>query len=122
MLSKHLKVGLVTLFSCLALMLGLLSSTGIASAHSTQALQSQASASTLAADNQCRTFLVRTRVFTPFFNNSFGGDFNSFSSNRFGEGFNPFQQNRFGNRFGNRFEFREVARWVTVCTNHHHHG
>jgi len=108
-------------------MLGLLSSTGIASAHSTQALQSQASASTLAADNQCRTFLVRTRVFTPFFNNSFGsnsfgGDFNSFSSNnRFGEGFNSFQ-NRFGNRFGNRFEFREVARWVTVCTNHHHHG
>src|SRR6266849_3203030 len=117
MLSTHLKVGLVTLFSCLALMLGLLSSTGIASAHSTQALQSQASASTLAADNQCRTFLVRTRVFTPFFNNSFGGDFNSFSSNRFGEGFNSFQ-----NRFGNRFEFREVARWVTVCTNHHHHG
>jgi len=99
-------------------MLGLFSSTGIASAHSTQALQSQASASTLAAD-KCRTFLVRTRVLTPFFNNSFGGDFNSLSSNRFGEGFNTFQ-NRFGNRFGNRFEFREVARWVTVCTNHHH--
>src|SRR5262249_43688347 len=114
-LSTHLKVGLVTLFSCLALMLGLFSSSGIASAHSTQALQSQVSASTLAANNQCRTFLVRTPVFTPFSFNRFGGDFNSFSSNRFGEGFNPFN-----NRFGNRFGFREIARWVTVCTNHHH--
>src|SRR3989442_10089527 len=106
MLSTHLKVGLVTLFSCLALMLGLFSSTGIASAHSTQALQSQASASTLAADN-CRTFLVRTRVFTPFFNNSFGGGFNFFFSNkRVREGFNFFQENMIGNRVGNTFRKR----------------
>src|SRR5713101_8381729 len=95
MLSTHLKVGLVTLFSCLALMLGLLASTGVASAHSTQALQtqtSQTSVSTL-ADDRCRIIRVRRfENFSPFgFNNEFGnGRFN----NEFGNG-------RFNNEFGN---------------------
>ncbi len=39
-LSFSMKVGLVSLFSCLALLLGLLSSTGVASAHTATTLQS----------------------------------------------------------------------------------
>jgi len=38
-LSVGMKVGLVILFSCLALLLGLLSSTGMASAHTANTLQ-----------------------------------------------------------------------------------
>lgn len=38
-LSVGMKVGLVSLFSCLALLLGLLSSTGMASAHTANTLQ-----------------------------------------------------------------------------------
>ncbi len=39
-LSLSMKVGLVSLFSCLALLLGLLSSTGVASAHTATTLHS----------------------------------------------------------------------------------
>lgn len=53
-LSLSLKVGLVSLLSSLALLLGLLSPTGIASAHSATTLQS-AHVSTIAlADDQRR--------------------------------------------------------------------
>jgi hypothetical protein len=48
-LSLSMKVGLVSLFSCLALLLGLFSSTGMASAHTANTLQSvHISSSTLA--------------------------------------------------------------------------
>ena len=40
-LSLSMKVGLVSLFSCLALLLGLFSSTGMASAHTAQTPHSQ---------------------------------------------------------------------------------
>jgi hypothetical protein len=43
------KVGLVALLSCLALLVGMFGSTGVASAQSTQAAQGQA---------QCRTYTV----------------------------------------------------------------
>src|SRR5215467_16138829 len=43
--SKSLKMGFVALFSCLALMLGMFASTGIASAHSANAAQSKTSTS-----------------------------------------------------------------------------
>ncbi len=69
MLPMRLKVGFVGVLSCLALMLGLFSSTGIASAHSTQALQSQTSASTLAEDRgrvRCRTFTTVNARFNGF--------------------------------------------------------
>ena len=100
MLPTHLKVGLVTLFSCLVLMLGLFSSTGIASAHSTQALQSQtsqANTSTL-ADDRCRFIVVRSFE-------DFGGN------SSFSDRFNP---------FGHRFDFfhrRSVFRVIRVCTH-----
>src|SRR6266566_5453329 len=99
MLSTHLKVGLVTLFSCLALLLGLLSSTGIASAHSTQALQSQASqasASATLADDRCRTIVVRS--FENFGENPF------FFRDRF---------NHFERRFG-FFHHRVVFRVIRI--------
>ncbi len=69
MLPMRLKVGFVGVLSCLALMLGLFSSTGVASAHSTQALQSQTSASTLAEDRGlagCRTFTTVNSRFSGF--------------------------------------------------------
>lgn len=61
-MSTRLKVGFVTVLSCLTLLLGLFATTGIASAHSTQALQnqtSQASASSTLADDRCERFWVR---------------------------------------------------------------
>src|SRR5579864_695152 len=67
--SMRLKVVFATVFSCLALVLGQFSSTGVASAHSTQALQSQASASTLAEDRgrvRCRTFTTVNQRFSGF--------------------------------------------------------
>ncbi len=75
MLPMRLKVGFVGVLSCLALMLGLFSSTGVASAHSTQALQSQASASTLANDRdqaQCRTYTTVNSRFSGFEDQSTG--------------------------------------------------
>jgi hypothetical protein len=60
-MSTRLKVGFVTVLSCLTLLLGLFATTGIASAHSTQALQSQttqASASSTLADDRCERFWV----------------------------------------------------------------
>jgi hypothetical protein len=46
-MSIRLKVGFVGVLACLMLVLGLFSSTGVASAHSTQAVHSQTSVSTL---------------------------------------------------------------------------
>ncbi len=66
-LSVGMKVGLVSLFSCLALLLGLLSSTGIASAHTANTLQSvRVSANALADDsptNGCPGGAVSTTTF-----------------------------------------------------------
>jgi hypothetical protein len=45
-MSTRLKAGFLSVLSCLAIMLGLFASTGIASAHTAQATQSQVSAST----------------------------------------------------------------------------
>ena len=56
-LSLGMKVGLVSLFSCLALWLGLLSPTGIASAHTATTLQSaHISSIALAADQRRGNF------------------------------------------------------------------
>ena len=52
--SFGMKVGLVSLFSCLALLLGLLSSTGVASAHTANTLQSAHISSIALADDQRR--------------------------------------------------------------------
>ena len=53
-LSLSIKVGLVSLFSSLALLLGLLSPTGIASAHTANTLQSAHISSIALADDQRR--------------------------------------------------------------------
>jgi hypothetical protein len=53
-LSLSMKVGLVSLFSCLALLLGLLSSTGLASAHTATTLQSARISAMVLADDQRR--------------------------------------------------------------------
>jgi len=60
-MSTRIKVGFVGFLSCLALMLGMFTSTGVASAHSTQAAHSQTSASTLVNDKgrpRCQTFFI----------------------------------------------------------------
>src|SRR5215472_7210577 len=65
-MSPRLKMAVVGILSCLTLMLGLFTSTGIASAHSTSALQSQSSASAVAKDNRdrrCVTFIIRRQRF-----------------------------------------------------------
>ena len=56
MLSTQFKVGLVTIFSCLALLLGLFASTGVASAHSYQAAHTQTSQVSASTEDQqwCR--------------------------------------------------------------------
>ena len=102
MFLTRLKVGLVGLFSCLALFLGLFAPTGIVSAHSTQAQHSQASVS-VSADDRCRRIVVRRFGFP--FNNRFA--FVGEDRFRF-----PVFHNRFGDRFGfigeDRFRFRVV--------------
>ena len=54
-MSLSMKVGLVSLFSCLALLLGLLSSTGVASAHTATTLQSAHISAMAVADPKRRT-------------------------------------------------------------------
>ena len=77
LMSTRLKVGFVSVLSCLALMLGLFASTGIASAHSAQATDSQVSASTSVSTS------ANARCFGGFEEECFG----------------------FGNRFGFRHRF-----------------
>ena len=121
MLPMRLKVGFVGVLSCLALMLGLFSSTGVASAHGTQALQSQTSASTLANDRdqaQCRTYTIVNSRFSGFEDQSTG----AYVPN--GVTFFHGQRGVFVNgRHGRTFQ-RVVSRpfervtIVTICGNH----
>jgi len=65
----RLRITFVVFLSCLVLVLGLFSSTSVASAHNTQAVQSQVSASTLAEDRgrvKCRTTRTVNSRFTGF--------------------------------------------------------
>ncbi len=62
-LSFSMKVGLVSLFSCLALLLGLLSSTGMASAHTANTLQSAHISSAALADEGCHGSAASTVTF-----------------------------------------------------------
>src|SRR6266436_3213880 len=65
MLPVRLRVGFVTVLSCLALLLGLFASSGTVSAHSVQALHTQTSVSSASTDQRC--FRVRERSFRFFF-------------------------------------------------------
>src|SRR2546425_7160502 len=73
LVSTSLKVTFVTVFSCLALLLGLFTSAGIASAHSTHVLHSQTSTSQSAEQlrRSSRIFIV-DRTFNDFGFNDFG--------------------------------------------------
>jgi hypothetical protein len=142
-LTNSLKVTFVTIFSCLAIMLGLFASTGIASAHSATALQSQTSASQSADQwrERCqRVFIVR-KVFVrnwwdnPWnngwrngwdngWNNSWNNgqerdfQFSDTGSNLF---FNPDQFGFFnrGDEFGGHFVFKVTE--VLICRGHREH-
>jgi hypothetical protein len=59
MIPMRFKVGFVTFLSCLTLLLGLFTSTGIASAHTVQAHQAQTSASVSTVDRCYRIFIRR---------------------------------------------------------------
>src|SRR2546428_11253674 len=118
----RLKVGCVGVLSCLALMLGLFSSTGVASAHSTQALQSQASASTLANDRnqaQCRTFYTVNQRFRGFEDQNTGQFISNIPVVSF-QGhsgvFVPGRQGRQFHQVSSRLFERETI--VTTCNGH----
>src|SRR2546425_9100719 len=64
-LSVGMKVGLVSLFSCLALLLGLLSSTGLAPAHTANSLQRIHISATALADDPRRGNFEHEGVFDP---------------------------------------------------------
>jgi hypothetical protein len=67
MLPMRLRVGFVTVLSCLALLLGLFASTGTVSAHSAQAAHTQTSVSSVSTDVRCyRVFEHRFRFFYGF--------------------------------------------------------
>src|SRR2546428_5150729 len=81
-LSNNLKVTFVTMFSCLALMLGLFSSTGIASAHSAHTLNSQTSSSQSAEQGRggCRLLIIEKVIFVhshPWWNNGWNNSLNN---------------------------------------------
>ena len=99
-MSTRLKVRFVSVLSCLALMLALFASTGIASAYSVQAVHSQVSTSTsgsASANDRCRDFgdcgFRRFNRFHRGFN-----CFNDFGGGCFFHRFNRF--NRFHGDFG----------------------
>ena len=92
-LSNNLKVTFVTMFSCLALMLGLFSSTGIASAHSAHTLNSQTSASQSAEQrgNRCRLLVIEKVVFVPrhhWWNNGWNNNWDNGWNNSWNNGWN----------------------------------
>ncbi len=64
-LSLSMKVGLVSLFSCLALLLVLLSSTGLASAHTATTLQSARISAMVLADDQRRGSVEQEGITDP---------------------------------------------------------
>ncbi len=64
-LSLTMKVGLVSLFSCLALLLGPLSSTAMASVHTANTLQSAHISSMTLADDQRRGNFEHEGIFDP---------------------------------------------------------
>ncbi len=112
------KVGFVTVLSCLALILGMFSSAGVASAHSTQARQSNAS--TVATDqdrSRCRTFVMVRERFNRFededtgrfFSNEtfFGGRHGVFVFGRHRREFHPVVT-----------RFFERVTIVTICHGH----
>jgi len=113
-MSTRLKVGFVGFLSCLALMLGMFASTGVASAYSTQAVHSQTSASTLVNDRgRCKTFFIVLNRFrereedNSLFGPSNGGLF-----------FGGMDMNRMGPH--RVFFFRNFERVlvITVCHGH----
>jgi hypothetical protein len=68
-LFSSMKVGLVGVFACLALLLGLFSSAGTALAHSTNTLHHQTSLSrsvNTVQDARCRTIIIRRFRFRGF--------------------------------------------------------
>jgi hypothetical protein len=88
--SKSLKVGFISLFASLALLLAMFTSTGIASAHTTS------SQSVDGHHRHCRLLILETVTFVPF--NNFG--FNTWNpNNQWNNGWNNnnpwgFQQNQ----------------------------
>ena len=64
-LSTSMKVGLVSLFTCLALLLGQLSSTSMASAHTANTLRSADISAMALADNQRRGNFEHEGIFDP---------------------------------------------------------
>ena len=103
-LSNNLKVTFVTMFSCLALMLGLFSSTGIASAHSAHTLNSQTSASQSAEQrgNRCRLLVIEKVVFVPrhtWWNNNWNNDWNNQGNDSWNNSWNNGWNNNWNNGF-----------------------
>src|SRR5579864_4130877 len=79
--SKRLKLTFATILSCLVLMLGLFATTGVASAHTSNAAQSKASTSQSAADHHrdrnCRVLVIEQVIFVPFQNEWWNNDWNN---------------------------------------------
>ena len=108
-LSNNLKVTFVTMFSCLALMLGLFSSTGIASAHSAHTLNSQTSSSQ-GADQRiggCRLLITERVIFVhshPWWNNGWDNGWDNGWNNSWDNGWNNGWNNSWNNRWNNGFQ------------------
>src|SRR5260370_32365723 len=103
-LTNRLKVTFVTMVSCLALMLGLFSSTGIASAHSAHTLNSQTSASQSAEQwrNRCRLLIIEKVVFVPrhtWWNNNWNNDWNNQGNDSWNNSWNNGWNNNWNNGF-----------------------
>ena len=115
------KVAFVAVLSCLALVLGLFSPTGVASANHSQAVQSQVSASTAVDQDQsrsrCRTFVLMRERFNRFEDEDTGRFFDNetFFNGRHG----IFVFGRHGREFHPVFTrlFERIV-FVTICHGH----
>jgi hypothetical protein len=141
-LTTSIKLTFVTIFTCLGLILGIFASTGVASAHSTTALQNKASTSqsdALGRNRHCRIRVIETVVFVPFNNqwNNWGmnnGWNNQWNNNQWQQNQNmSFWQNNsnfdsnqgdfenfsgFGQRNVNGFFIVKVTE-IKFCNGHH---
>jgi len=112
------KVAFVAVLSCLALVLGLFSSTGVASAHYAQAVQTHVS--TVAANqdrSRCRTFVLTRERFNRFEDEDTGRFFDNetFFNGRHG----VFVFGRHGREFHPVFtRLFERLVFVTICHGH----
>jgi hypothetical protein len=135
--SKGLKLTFATILSSMVLMLGLLGTTGVASAHTASAAQSKASTSQSTdqwhRDRNCRVIIIEQVIFVPFQNEWWNPEWDMWgweqanqnfswtANNTSGFDTNQWDFNNFNHdddQFGGFFIIKVTE--IIICHGHHH--